>query len=199
MGINLVEKGYNKVNAANPGEFVKLPPGGYVCKVVWSFLANAKESGAPMFVLYLDIAEGDFKGYFGDATKRKKNFNPDVKWVNEGTYRQRFYDGKGNVAPFFKGLLTLLERDNPNIKINPADFEPENFLTAQIGMVFVEEESEFNGNVTVKVVPKIPKSVEDIRKGNFKVPELKRLPDSSKDTGKDDFGGTPVNPNDTPF
>lgn len=199
MGFPLNAHGYQEVKAANPGEFVKLPPDGYVCTVVNAEAVYSKK-GAPMLVLFLDITEGDFKGYFADLTKRSKQFRPDLRWDNCGVYRQMLYTNDDKASPFFKGLLSLFIADNSNVKINFDDFEPVSLIGAQLGFVFAEEESDYNGKVTVKVVPKFPKHIADIREGNFKVPELKRKPaQDAPAKDYDDFGGTPIDPKDTPF
>ena len=200
MGINLNAHGYAEAKTAIPGEFVKISPDGYVCTVVNAEIKYAK-TGTPMLVLFLDVAEGDFKGYFSDATKRSKASNPDKRWESGGIFRQNIFNKNDSISPFFKGLLAVFAKDNPNVKVNYDDFEPACFFGAQIGFVFAEEEYDFNGYAGVHVVPKIPKSVTDIREGNFKVPELKRKPaqDSTPKKDYDDLGGEPVEPEDTPF
>lgn len=199
MGINLNAHGYAETRAALPGEFVKLPPGGYICLVVNAEIAYSK-AGNPMLTLYLDIAEGEFKGYFGEATKRTQASNPNKRWDTGGVYRQSIFTKDNKVSPFFKGLLNLLTQDNPGAKVNPDAFEPDCFDAATIGFVFAEEEYKFNDKTGVRVVPKTPKTVEDIRSGNFKIPELKNKPaQETPKTDYDDLGGTPIPNDDSPF
>lgn len=200
MTINLNEHGYAETRAATPGEFVKLPSGGYICLIVNAEGVYSK-NGNPMLVLNLEIVEGEFKGYFADATKRTQAFNPDKRWDNGGVYRQGIFTQDKKISPFFKGLLTVLMKDNPNIKINFDAFNPEFIEGATLGFVFAEEEYDYNGHVGVRVVPKFPKSIEDIRSGNFKVPELKskHAQDPPAAKASDAFGGTPIPDDESPF
>ena len=104
--INLIDlKGYETVSETLPGDFAKLPTGGYICRVFHSELTLSK-SGKSMLVLFVDIDEGDFKGFFKNAVARVKSFNSDAKWDNSAIYRQLVFGNDGNVSPFFKGLLT---------------------------------------------------------------------------------------------
>lgn len=200
MGINLNAHGYAEAQTAIPGEFVKLPPGGYVCVVINAEVTYAKSSGNPMLVLFLDITEGEFKRYFNEATTRSKSFNPDRKWDSGGIFRQNIFNNDNKISPFFKGLISVFLQCNPNLKINCDDFDPDCFFGAQIGFVFAEEAYKFNDKTGVRVVPKTPKTVEDIRSGNFKIPELKNKPaQETPKTDYDDLGGTPVDTEDTPF
>ena len=83
-------KGYEDAQAVLPGEFAKLPAGGYVCGVVHAEITKSK-AGNPMLVLYLDIVEGEFAKYFRDAFDRVRNSRPDIKWDNSGVYRQLIF------------------------------------------------------------------------------------------------------------
>lgn len=200
MGIDLISHGYNEAKTAVPGEFVKLPPGGYVCKIVNAEIAYSK-AGKPMLILYLEIFEGEFKGYFADATKRTKAFNPNRRWDSGGIFRQNIFNKDDNISPFFKYLFMTFIRENPNVKVSFDNFEADCFQDKLLGFVFAEEEYEYEGRKSVRVVPKIPKLVEDILSGNFKVPELKRKPaqDTSYKKAADEFGGEKIPDDDSPF
>ena len=202
MGINLADHGYNDVQASNPGEFTKLPAGGYVCKIINAELANSK-AGNLMLVLSIDIAEGDFQGFFKNATDVARKFNPDKKWDNSGIYRQLVFDKSGRVASFFKGLITCIGRSNPNLKINISDFEPPSLRGLFCGFIFAYEEYERrDGSIAESVHIKFPKPAQDIRDGNFRVPDTKkfeRTDAAQVDIPNDDFVGEPIDPNDIPF
>lgn len=202
MAINLLDHGYNDVNAAMPGEFVQLPAGGYVCKVFNAEITKSQK-GNLMLVLFIDVAEGDFQGHFKAAADRVKNFDPSKQWDNSGIYRQLLFADGGKIAPFFKGLLTCLEKSNPNLKLNLANFETSVLRGCLCGFVFASEEyTKKNGDIGTRTFAKFPRSVDDIREGKFTVPELKKLQNNSapaNTAAKDDWGGTPVDPDDTPF
>lgn len=202
MAINLLEHGYNEVNAAMPGEFSSLPAGGYVCKVFNAELTKSK-AGNLMLVLFIDVAEGDFQGHFKAAADRVKNFDTSKQWDNSGIYRQLLFSSDNKVAPFFKGLLTCFETSNTNLKLNLANFETSVLRGCLCGFVFASEEyTKKNGDIGTRTFAKFPRSVDDIREGKFTVPELKKLQNNSapaNTAAKDDWGGTPVDPDDTPF
>lgn len=166
--------GYDEVLPVLPGEFTKLPPNGYVCHVVNVELANSK-AGNPMIILYLDIAEGEFKGFFKDATDRVKNFRSDTKWDNSAIYRQLIFNNDGKVSRFFKGLLTCFEKSN-QVTFNTHPFDEQKLRGCLIGFIFAEEEyQKRDGTISSHVFPKFPKVIADIRQGNFSMPETKKF------------------------
>ena len=200
MGINLDAAGYNEVSAANPGEFLLLPAGGYVCRIFNSQFVKSK-AGNDLLVLYLDIAEGEFAGHFKAAANRVKNFNSDLKWDNAAIYRQRIFDDTGRVARFFKGLLSCIAKSNKT-NFNLINFEADSLRGLLCGFIFAEEEyNKKDGSIATRTFAKFPKIVDDIRNGNFNIPELKKLSPSPKTTTTDnDFpNSTPIDPDDCPF
>ena len=181
--------GYEDTTATLPGEFAKLPVGGYVCNVVNAEITKSK-AGNPMLVLYLDIVEGEFTRHFRDAFDRVRGSRPDIKWDNSGIYRQLIFDkpekdkdGREKpkkVSRFFKGLLTCFEHSNENFNFNPRTFDEQILRGKLIGFVFADEEyPKKDGSIGIRTVAKFPKTVEDIRSGNFTVPEMKKLADSA--------------------
>lgn len=202
MGINLNEKGYASVKAATAGEFNPLPPDGYICNIFLAEMAKSNSNHDTLY-LYVDIADGQFAGYFKNATKRRRRFDPSVKWHKSGIYYQRIFEDSGNISPFFKGLMNCIELSNPTFKLNLNNFEPNSLTGLQCGFVFGEKEfpnPQKNGDIRTTVVPRIPKPIDDIRAGNFKVPNKETLaPTPPKSDIPGDLGGTPIDPNDTPF
>lgn len=196
MGINLLYKGYNDVQATVQGEFTPLPPGGYVCRVCHAFISQSK-SGKDMLTLFVDIAEGDFAFHFQRAADRVKNFDSSKQWDNAGIYRQLILHNDGRVSPFFKGLLTCFDKSNPNLNLNLANFEPQILRGALIGFIFAQEEyTKNNGKLGTRTFIKFPLVVNDIREGNFNVPALKKIAEQGNDFMKD---STPVDNEDIPF
>lgn len=194
MGINLNDKGYNDVPPANPGEYVKLPAGGYICRIVNAELIKSK-AGNLMLVLSVDIADGDFQNFF------KANSHND-KWNNSAIYRQLIFDSNNRVSSFLKGLFTCIENSNDNFKVNVRNFEPDTLRGKLCGFIFGDEEYERRDkSVGVKTVIKFPTSVDKIRSGDFKLPELKKLskPINSSKPDKEFPDSVPVAPDDIPF
>lgn len=197
--------GYEETTAVLPGEFAKLPPGGYICNIVNAEVTNSK-AGNPMLVLYLDIVEGEFAKHFRNAFERVRGSRPDIKWDNSGIYRQLIFDKTGKVSSFFKGLLTCIEKSNSAFHFNPRTFDEHILRGCFIGFIFAEEEYfKKDGSTGSRTFAKFPKPVDVIRSGNFTVPDLKKLEDDrpSQSTPKakngEVFIGEQVDIEDPPF
>lgn len=193
--------GYEETTAVLPGEFSKLPAGGYVCHIVNAEITNSK-AGNPMLVLYIDIIEGEFARHFRDAFDRVRSSRPDIKWDNSGIYRQLIFDKSGKVSSFFKGLLTCIEKSNNRFYFNPRTFDEQILRGCIIGFIFAEEEyQKKDGSIGSRTFAKFPKPADDIRQGNFTVPELKKLDAPKAQPTKSDgvYIGEPLNIEDPPF
>lgn len=198
MSINLANMGYNDVPAVMPGEFQALPADGYICHVVNADITNSK-AGNLMLVLFIDIAQGDFKGHFKAALDRVKSFAPDKKWDNSAIYRQLICDNNGKISKFFKGLISAFQRSNNNFHLNLLSFDPVVLRGLNIGFVFAEEDfQKSDGSIATRVFPKFPKSVADIQSGNFSVPQ-KRTIQPKPAQAENFFNGTTVDSDDLPF
>lgn len=201
MGINLADKGYFDIPAANPGDFSRLPAGGYVCRIINAEFTNSK-AGNLMLVLFIDIAEGNFQGYFKASSVNARKFDPNKKWDNTGIYRQLLFDHSNQrISPFFKGLISCIELSNETIKFNINNFEPDSLRGLLCGFIFANEQyQKRDGSIGERVVIKFPKSIEDIRNANFKVPDTKRLEKTATTPApNDEFDGSPVNDFEVPF
>lgn len=204
MRMNLDAMGYQETRAAIPGNYETLLPGAYVCRIV-NVEDAASKAGNQMLVLYLDIADGEFAGFFRRSFDNIRKYNNKLKWVNLGTYRQLISTREGKTSPFFKGLLTCIENSN-NCKFNTTDFDTDDLKGKLCGFMFGEEEYiKQDNSIGTHLAIKYPVAVEDVRTGNFTVPELKKLPAKSQPVdlppnNKDmDFGGSPIDDRDLPF
>ena len=179
-------QGYEEAQAIT-GEYEKLNAGGYICKII-----NAKEekskSGKRMLVLALDIAEGDKKDFF--RNRFNENSNPDKKWPAGAIYRQMLEGEKA--AGFLKGLMTSLESSNEGFKW---DWDEKKLANLKCGAIFGEEEYEkMDGSVGTTTKVKFIRTIKAIQDGNFKVPELKKLPE--KGEAFEDFVNSVTSDND---
>lgn len=172
----ITDKQWGANKSAKPGEFSKLPAGGYICKIVGAEFTESK-AGNDMLNLNVDIAEGDFAGYFQNSVDRFKS----DKWINDAVYRQLVLDSSKNISGFFKGLLEIIEDSNPNFTAYANGGVDNNALVGKLcGFVFADEEyQKQNGDIAVRAVVRIPKNISDIRDGDFTVPPLKKM-DPSK-------------------
>lgn len=184
-------EGYDNAVAIT-GEYERLEAGGYICRII-----NAKEekskSGKRMLVIALDIAEGEKKDYF------KKRFDEDnraeKKWPAGAIYRQMLEGEKA--AGFLKGLMTSLEASNEGFKWN---WDEKKLANLKCGGIFGEEEyKKIDGSIGTTTKIKFIRTVKAIQDGNFKVPEIKKLP--QKGEAFEDFINSVDNDNndDLPF
>ena len=182
-------QGYDEAQAIT-GEYERLEAGGYICRII-----NAKEekskSGKRMLVIALDITEGEKKDYF------KKRFDEDnraeKKWPAGAIYRQMLEGEKA--AGFLKGLMTSLEASNEGFKW---DWKEKKLRDLKCGAIFGEEEYEkMDGSIGTSTKIKFIRTVKAIQEGNFKVPELKKLP--QKGESFEDFINSVNDDDDLPF
>lgn len=173
--------GYDSQQAYT-GEFEALPAGGYVCRILGVRLEQIG-AGTRMIVM-LDIAEGEFAGFFQSQYDRRRASDAKAKWsgsallyltlpasLSEDKYR--------TMLGFFKGFLGAVATSNPQW-VNT--FETSETLNEQtlkglmVGMLFRREEFEAtNGERKWAVKCTQARSVQAIRSGDFKVPEDKPL------------------------
>ncbi len=158
--------GYDS-SAAYTGESQALPAGGYVCTILKAEEAETSASKRPMLVLLLDIAEGEYAGYFRQQFDRVKQSNPDAKWG--GTFRQLT---DGSSLPFFKGMVTSIEESN-GFKW---DFDEAKLKGKKIGAIFGREQYiNSYGDTKWSTKCQAVRAVKTIQEGKFDVPEDKLL------------------------
>lgn len=123
-------QGYDEAQAFT-GDYQALPPGGYVC-----IIKNAREtktaSGRDALELLVDVIDGDHAGYFQrqyDAMETDKK-----KWANGGRILQLV---DGSSLPYFKGLITNIEKSNGNFKF---DFDEKKLKGLLVGCIFGREQ-----------------------------------------------------------
>lgn len=97
-------QGYDAAPAYT-GEFAQLPAGLYVCKI---FGAREEElNGHRYFAMQFDIAEGEYEGFYHKRYGQEKQRSQNAKY--KGIHRQNMEE---QGLPFFKGLMTSVERSN---------------------------------------------------------------------------------------
>ena len=173
--IDFNEEEYKKAQAFD-GETVKLPAGGYICKIL-NVKNEKSKNGKKMLSVALDIAEGEFSGFFmNQYENRKKTSNPEnpAKFPNNAVVR---YVLEGDYwLNRFKGLMTSLEKSNDNFSWLECNHDENKIKGLHIGAIFGEEEYEkMDGSIgTTTKVTQI-RSTEIIKEGNYTVPEKKKL------------------------
>lgn len=99
-------QGYDEATAYT-GESVSLPAGCYVC-VIKQVSETATQGGRPQMAVLFDIAEGEQKDFYKNQYEAAKRADANAKW--KGVHKQLM---DGNSIPFFKGLMTSIEKSNP--------------------------------------------------------------------------------------
>ena len=147
---------FDSTPSLQDGEFQKLPAGGYVCIITGADVSTSKSSGLKQLVLEVEIAEGDFAGYF-----KKDKYKPQ--------YYKTIFTKEGKFSPYLKGVLMNIENSNSDFKA-AASLNTNDLIGKKVGMVFREEDVEKNGKIYTNINPRIAKTVDEIRNGNFTVP-----------------------------
>lgn len=160
----------NWENIKENNGFEKLPVGGYIIKIL-----NVQDvSDKEYLKVSFDIAEGDHKGFF--KKQYDEDSRADKKWPNAGSFVRSY---KSTAESMFKGFANAIENSNKGFKF---DFDEKKLVGKQVGIVVgLEEYVTQNGAVRERTYVSAVRSVDTIKKGDFKVPELKKL-DPSKTT-----------------
>lgn len=147
---------WNEVKEASG--FDRLPAGGYVC-VITAAEDMPKDQKTH---IEFDILEGEQQSFFTNLAAAL-NFWP-------GKHRQSY---KPKARGFYKAMLNRIKESNPDFIFNN---DPQNLVSKMVGMTIAQQEYRADDGSTKKryYVDRFY-NVEDIRKGNFKMPEDKLL------------------------
>lgn len=146
---------YDKVTAS--GDFERLPAGGYVIKIT----ECEERPTAEYLAITYDIAEGPYKDHFKDT---------DAEHVFSHQFIRSY---KEKALIMFKAFTNALEASNAGYKW---DWNEKALKGKLLGVLIGEEEYENNrGEVKIGMKVRAIRSVDTIRRGDFKVPELKKL------------------------
>lgn len=154
--------------------FQALEAGGYVCQVLNAEILTY--DWGEVLKIDFDIANGEFKDYF--RNKYKNNTNEDKKW--QGTVRVNVPD-EGNQwyesqKKKFGNMIACFEESNNGWEWNWDEASLKNLF---VGIVFGNEEYDFNGHQGWTAKPKLFVSTDDILNNNFKIPKDKPLENKS--------------------
>ena len=154
-------------NISEAGESKRISAGAYICKFVGVEDIPEKE----YLKIDFDVTDGEFKDYFKESAERLGS------WPYGGSYRRSY---KPTALPFFKRMCSAISKSNGNFVFDggQVNADEKTLIGKRVGIILGEEEYIGNdGNVKVRTYVYSEKSVDDILKGNFKVPDLKKLPD----------------------
>ena len=150
------------------GEVSTIKSGGYICRIL-GMREEKSKNGSDMIVMAFDIAEGDFADYYTKRFNDEKKTKPEAKF--KGTYYILPKKADGSTNPYWKGLISCIEKSN-NITL-PDEFDDSLLKGKLFGGLFRKEEFEEN-----KWVTKLSaiRTVDKIKSGDFEVPADKALP-----------------------
>ena len=156
----------------NGGGFKRIPDGAYIVGVKKVEDVSDKE----FLRLELDICKGEYKNWYQqqyDADNRETKY-----WPRDGVLVRSY---KEKALPFFKGFITAVTKSNPKFewKWNEQDLKNKVFGV----VVGTEEYLKKNGGVGTRPYIDSVHSVEAIEKGDYTVPDVKKL-DPTKATSK---------------
>lgn len=154
---------------AYTGEFEVLPAGKYVCQIVQVNVAQ-DQKGREQMILLFDIIEGEQKGYYDRMFQAaKKNNASQAKW--KGVFRQFT---QGNSLPFFKGIITSIEKSNPGYQWN---WDEKSLVKKKFGGIFGREEFLTNDGKKKMATKCVQiRSLDGLK--DAEVPEDKHLPEN---------------------
>lgn len=166
-----------------PGEYSKLPAGGYVIKITKVEDVPDKQYLRIIF----DIAEGPERGRFKDE---------------EYDYRHSFVRSyKEKALGMFKAFIKAVDAANETNfnEFIEKGFDEQLLKGNRLGVLLGYEEYEANdGNIKERLRLVSFKTLEQIRNGDFTVPETKTLENKITTSGPVP-GFTPINEADVPF
>lgn len=136
----------------------KIQAGGYIGKI--ASVSDVKDK--QYLLVNLDIADGEHKNYY-EELMAQKGF-----WA-----LKHFASYKEKAQGLFKHFISSIEKSNSNYTF---DFDETTLVGKLIGIVIGYEEYVGNdGAIKTKAYVADIKSVEDIKSGNYEVPELIKL------------------------
>lgn len=181
--------GYDEVQEFTPGKV--LPKGGYICKIM-KLEEGMSRNGNQTVYIYLDIAEGEYAGYFTEKYKMQKD-PASAKW--KCIYSQVVLDTTTKMtSKGFKSFTTSVEKSNAGFVVAKAwgaDFA-KFFKGRVIGAVFQDVYFKNDkGNPAHYAKPAYLCSTDTIKKGEFKIPEddKTQLNSTGSAFGADPFAG----------
>ena len=149
----------------------KLPLGAYVCQVKQCRVLD-NDYGSQLAILF-DISEGEYKGFFADEFAA--NQQQDKKW--KGVLRVWLPKDDGSdkdelTKSILKGMVTAFENSNLGYTWN---WNEKSLEGKQIGILFRNEEWEYDGKSGWAVRPFRSISVSSVREEKFTLPKDKPL------------------------
>ena len=148
--------------------FQRLAPGGYFIKIL-----NVENVESKQYLkIAFDIADGPNKGYFAKQYAEDTREKDKKKWPNAGTFVR-------SAKSMFKGFTNAVIDSNKNYQW---EWDEQSLVGKYVGVVIGDEEYlNQKGQLRTRNYVAAVRSIDTIKKGDFKVPEIKKL-DTTKTT-----------------
>jgi hypothetical protein len=154
----------------------KLPLDAYVCRVK-GVRIDVYDATSAQLVIQFDITEGEYADFYkreyAANTMENKKFKGVLRvWLPKD-------DGSQNdewTKSTFKGMVTSFEKSNPGYVWN---WDEKSLVGRMVGILFRNEEWEYDGKTGWAVRPFRAISVDSVRSGNFTLPKDKPLKDKA--------------------
>ena len=149
-----------------------LPVEAYICRIVGAAVRKSANTGSEYLAVAFDISEGAYAGYFSNLYANRTSEDAKYKGILnvmipvEGT--QWFESQKKQ----FNNLIYAVEESNKGFHF---DWDESKLKNQFIGILFRNEEWEWEGKTGWNVKPFKALSVDDVKTGNYKIPKDKTL------------------------
>lgn len=191
-----------------------LPAGGYIGKIIAVRFGTFQDGTSGIF-FDMDIVEGEFSSHFRRETMKFQRVRHDTVWSSNGTIKLPLKED-GKIHWRLQKFIECVRKSNDGLTIVPNTQLDERSLVGKIcGIVVALKEDKKlkrDGNHFTNAFIYYALPVDDIRSGNFTVPEIKRLglkpvsteaeiysvPASTK-SSSGDFVGEQIDIEDPPF
>ena len=164
----------------------KLPVGGYVLKIANVRYEEGQNGNSDRIQLMFDIAEGEQKDFF--RKQYDAQTSEDKKWKGTMSIYVPKDDGSEQdtwTKRRFKTVMEAFELSNTGYVWN----WDENSLKGQlIGGVFGEIKTVIDGKDITYVGMRYTVTADDVRKGNYKIPEIQYKNGATANSSKKDNG-----------
>ena len=174
-----------KENAKFTGS-AQLPVGGYVAKVMDVKYLDGKDGNSDMITIAFDIEEGEYKGFF--KKQFDENTQEDKKWKGKATIYVPLDDGSEKdewTKNAFARWINAFEDSNDKYRW---DWDEKKWKGLLIGVIYGEVGTVIDGKNVKYNECRFPAAVESIRKGDFKIPGLKKKNGYSETAAPKDNG-----------
>lgn len=171
-----MNKPNNFDNTPAGGDYEKIALGPHSA-VIKELVEEKSSSGKPMIVVYIDFDDVDSQPKLF-TKKYKEDQRTPKKWPYQAVQHIVSEDADGNTTRSFKSFCTAYEKSN-NATIQWGDSQRfvVQFKNKRIGVVYGEEESDWNGKVTTR--PRIRYFCDIAKLSEQQIPEKKTLRNGS--------------------